>query len=129
MGTCGYCGANIVQKSKENAERRRHVPRAARSADVLGFGAAVGTSAVGGCFRWVLAHSIGAGRPVLARSPQAARAAPKTTTKRWTRLKAVWTIGFRSPRRLELLRRSRRPPEPIQRTYAQFVNGIYGRLP
>ena len=29
MGTCGYCGANIVQKSKENAERRRHVPRGA----------------------------------------------------------------------------------------------------
>jgi hypothetical protein len=73
---------------------------AAHSVDVLGFGA-VGTSVVGGPFRWVLAHSIGAGRPVLAR-----RAAPKRTTKRWTRLKAVWTIGFRfdsgSPRRLEL---------------------------
>ena len=35
MGTLGYCGANIVQRCKENAERRRCVPRSA-PADVLG---------------------------------------------------------------------------------------------
>ena len=35
MGTLGYCGANIVQRYKENAERRRCVPRSA-PADVLG---------------------------------------------------------------------------------------------
>ena len=100
MGTCGYCGANIVQKFKENAERRRHVPRGALCCDVLGFGA-LGTSAVGGRFRWFLAHSIGAGRPVLAR-----RAAPKTTTKRWTRLKRyrplIFALDNGSRRRLGL---------------------------
>jgi len=46
---------------------------AARSTDVLGLGD-LGTSAVGVCLRWFWGHSIGAGRPVLAR-----RAAPKKT--------------------------------------------------
>jgi hypothetical protein len=76
MGTCvGIVGLTLFRNPRKtpNGVATCH---AARSADVLGFGA-LGTPAVGGPFRWFLAHSIGAGRPVLAR-----RAAPKRTTKR-----------------------------------------------
>jgi len=70
----GVMGLTLVRNPRKtpNGVATCH---AVRSAGVLGFGA-LGTSAVGGRFRWFLRHWMGAGRPVLAR-----RAAPKTTTE------------------------------------------------